>query len=99
MELTRTGIIRHLDDLGRIVVPKELRRTLGVREGDPMEVYLTPDGHGVVFRKPELTPAEELFTALENTLEMLGEHEAAQQVHSLAAAYRESIHEKEEDTP
>lgn len=99
MELTRTGIVRHLDDLGRIVVPKELRRTLGVREGDPMEIYLTPDGRGVVFRKPELTPAEELFTALENTLEMLGEHEAASQVHSLAAAYQESVREKEEDTP
>lgn len=43
-----TGIIRRIDDLGRIVIPKELRRTLRLREGDPMEIF-TEDG-GVVYR-------------------------------------------------
>jgi len=44
-----TGIIRRIDDLGRIVVPKEIRRTLRLREGDPMEIF-AQDG-GVLFKK------------------------------------------------
>ena len=36
-----TGIIRRVDDLGRIVIPKDIRRTLKIREGDPLEIYLT----------------------------------------------------------
>lgn len=44
-----TGIVRRIDDLGRVVIPKELRRTLDIREGDPLEIYTT-DG-GVLFRK------------------------------------------------
>ena len=43
------GIIRRVDDLGRIVIPKEVRRSLRIREGDPMELFIE-DG-GVVFRK------------------------------------------------
>lgn len=35
-----TGIIRRIDDLGRVVIPKEIRRTLKIREGDPLEIYL-----------------------------------------------------------
>jgi len=35
-----TGIIRRIDDLGRVVVPKEIRRTLGIREGDPLEIFI-----------------------------------------------------------
>ena len=34
-----TGVIRRLDDLGRIVIPKEIRRTFRIREGDPMEIF------------------------------------------------------------
>lgn len=34
-----TGIIRRVDDLGRVVIPKEIRRTLGIREGEPLEIY------------------------------------------------------------
>ena len=45
-----TGIVRRVDDLGRIVIPKEIRRTLRIREGDPLEIYTEKDG-GVVFRK------------------------------------------------
>lgn len=44
-----TGIIRRVDDLGRIVLPKELRQTLGIGEKDPMEIYT--DGKGVILRK------------------------------------------------
>ena len=47
-----TGIIRRIDDLGRIVIPKEIRRTLRIHEGDPMELYVQ-DG-GVLFKKYSL---------------------------------------------
>lgn len=45
-----TGMVRRIDDLGRIVIPKEIRRTLRIREGDPLEIYVTTEGE-VVFRK------------------------------------------------
>ena len=45
-----TGIVRRIDDLGRVVIPKEIRRTLRIREGDPLEIYTEKDG-GVIFRK------------------------------------------------
>ena len=45
-----TGIVRRVDNLGRIVIPKEIRRTLRIREGDPLEIYTEKDG-GVIFRK------------------------------------------------
>lgn len=38
-----TGIIRRTDDLGRVVIPKEIRRTLKIREGDPLEIYIEKD--------------------------------------------------------
>ncbi|SDA10214.1 AbrB family transcriptional regulator, stage V sporulation protein T [Ruminococcus sp. YE71] len=45
-----TGIVRRIDDLGRVVIPKEIRRTMRIREGDPLEIYTGPDGE-VVFKK------------------------------------------------
>lgn len=44
-----TGIIRRIDDLGRVVIPKEIRRAMRIREGDPLEIYTTKEG--VCFRK------------------------------------------------
>lgn len=49
-----TGIIRRVDDLGRVVIPKELRRTYGIREGDPLELF-TEDGDLIVIRKYDIT--------------------------------------------
>lgn len=46
-----TGIVRRIDDLGRVVIPKEIRRTIRIREGDPLEIYLSEDGKGVCFQK------------------------------------------------
>lgn len=45
-----TGIVRRIDDLGRVVIPKEIRRTLRIREGDPLEIYTDPEGE-VIFKK------------------------------------------------
>lgn len=46
-----TGIVRRVDDLGRVVIPKEIRRTIRIREGDLLEIYLSDDGKGVCFHK------------------------------------------------
>lgn len=66
-----TGIVRRIDDLGRVVIPKEIRRTMRIREGDPLEIYTDRDGE-VIFKKyspmGELgTFAEELADALSRT--------------------------------
>ena len=45
-----TGIIRRVDDLGRIVIPKEIRRSVGIREGEPLEIFIE-GGDTVCFRK------------------------------------------------
>lgn len=45
-----TGIVRRIDDLGRVVIPKEIRRTMRIREGDPLEIY-TDVGGEVIFKK------------------------------------------------
>ncbi len=45
-----TGIVRRIDDLGRVVIPKEIRRTMRIREGDPLEIYTSNDGE-VIFKK------------------------------------------------
>ena len=45
-----TGIVRRIDDLGRVVIPKEIRRSMRIREGDPLEIYTDSDGE-VIFKK------------------------------------------------
>ena len=43
MQMKATGIVRRIDDLGRVVIPKEIRRTLRIKEGDPLQITLTED--------------------------------------------------------
>lgn len=45
-----TGIVRRIDDLGRVVVPKEIRRTLRIREGDPLEIFTDREGE-IILKK------------------------------------------------
>ncbi|HLS06845.1 MAG TPA: stage V sporulation protein T [Bacillota bacterium] len=52
-----TGIIRRIDDLGRVVIPKEIRRTLRIREGDPLEIFVDREGE-VILKK--YSPINEL---------------------------------------
>lgn len=56
-----TGIVRCIDDLGRVAIPKEIRRTMAIREGDPLEIYIT-DG-GILFRKYEQPTKTKAATA------------------------------------
>ena len=57
-----TGIVRRIDDLGRVVIPKEIRRTMRIREGDPLEIYTTREGE-VIFKKYSLLGGLEDFAA------------------------------------
>lgn len=56
-----TGIVRRIDDLGRVVIPKEIRRALNIREGDALEIYTTDDG--VLFHKYAQSAESKAVTA------------------------------------
>ena len=57
-----TGIVRRIDDLGRVVIPKEIRRTMRIREGDPLEIFTNKDGE-VIFKKYSLLGGVDEFAA------------------------------------
>ena len=63
-----TGIVRRIDDLGRVVIPKEIRRTLRIREGDPLEIFTETNGE-VIFKK--YSPIGEISTFAEQYAEVL----------------------------
>ena len=66
-----TGIVRRIDDLGRVVIPKEIRRTLRIREGDPLEIFVDRDGE-VILKK--YSPINELGNFAREYAESLAEH-------------------------
>ena len=63
-----TGIVRRIDDLGRVVIPKEIRRTMRIREGDPLEIFTAPNGE-VIFKK--YSPIGELSETAHQYAEVL----------------------------
>ncbi len=65
-----TGIVRRIDDLGRVVIPKEIRRTLRIREGDPLEIFVDRDGE-VILKK--YSPISELGEFAKEYAESLNE--------------------------
>lgn len=58
-----TGIVRRIDDLGRIVIPKEMRKTLRIREGDPLEIYIDNGGEVVLKKHSKLGGLSTMVTA------------------------------------
>lgn len=65
-----TGIIRRIDDLGRVVIPKEIRRKLCIREGDPLEIFVDQmDGRSVVCFSKYKTNFLSSLTALADTID------------------------------
>ncbi len=65
-----TGIVRRIDDLGRIVIPKEIRRTLHIRESDPLEIYTDREGQ-IILKK--YSPIGEMTTFAKQYAESLAE--------------------------
>ena len=63
-----TGIVRRIDDLGRVVIPKEIRRTMRIREGDPLEIYTSNNGE-VIFKK--YSPINELSEGAAQAAEVI----------------------------
>ena len=90
--MKETGIVRRIDDLGRIIIPKEIRRSLGVREGEPLEIYLdkTADGHPMICLVKYSTTFENdlanLTAQIANGMDDCGEYE-------LSDKFREAIKE------
>ena len=68
-----TGIIRRIDDLGRVVIPKEIRRNCNIREGEPLEIFLQ-DG-GVVFKKYNPDYRKELANTLQDAADYYDDYE------------------------
>lgn len=65
-----TGIVRRIDDLGRVVIPKEIRRTLRIHEGDPLEIFTDREGQ-VILKK--YSPIGELAAFAKQYAESLGQ--------------------------
>lgn len=69
-----TGIVRRIDDLGRIVIPKEIRRTLRIREGDPMEIFTNREGEILLKKYSPVGELSEFATSIaESIAQTLGE--------------------------
>jgi AbrB family transcriptional regulator, stage V sporulation protein T len=71
-----TGIVRRIDDLGRVVIPKEIRRTLRIREGDPLEIFVDREGEVILKKYSPISElgdfakeyAEALYDSLNHTV-------------------------------
>ena len=79
-----TGIVRRIDDLGRIVIPKEIRRTLHIRESDPLEIFTDREGQ-VILKK--YSPIGEMTTFAKQYAESMG----LVYVHATLIAYRDKF--------
>lgn len=88
-----TGVIRRVDDLGRVVIPKEIRNSLKIREGEPLEIFTDPDERTVCF-KPYL-PYSEPWRLLEDAANEMRDnadfHEFAAEVYALARKIKKSV--------
>lgn len=66
--LKATGVVRRIDDLGRIVIPKEIRKTLRIREGDPLEIFTDKEGEIILKKYSPIGELSEFATQYAETL-------------------------------
>ena len=71
-----TGIVRRIDDLGRVVIPKEIRRTLRIREGDPLEIFTGRDGEVILKKYSPIGELSEFATEYAESLHESLQHNA-----------------------
>lgn len=69
-----TGTVHRVDDLGRVVIPKEIRRAYNIHEGDPLEIFLNEDG-AVVVRKCDPDYRDELMATLQDAADYYDNYE------------------------
>lgn len=69
-----TGIVRRIDDLGRVVIPKEIRRQMRIKEGEPLEIYTDPTEKIVGFKKYQKADPTTTIMDLLNDIEMYGNY-------------------------
>ena len=67
-----TGIVRRIDDLGRVVIPKEIRRAIGIREGDPLEIYVDAANRAISFVRYQDDRINSIANGIYEGLAMLG---------------------------
>ena len=63
-----TGVVRRIDDLGRVVVPKEIRKTLRIKEGDPLEIFTDKEGEVILKKYSPIGELTEFATGYAETL-------------------------------
>src|SRR5574344_1632391 len=63
-----TGVVRRIDDLGRIVIPKEIRKTLRIKEGDPLEIFTDKEGEVILKKYSPIGELSEFATGYAETL-------------------------------
>lgn len=88
-----TGIVRRIDDLGRIVIPKEIRKKFGIEEGAPLEIFVNKDE--IILRRCDVSIGlkeivrrlEEEFSAIKNDMEI----EAADKIYEHINALKEIL--------
>lgn len=69
-----TGIVRRIDDLGRVVIPKEIRRTLRIREGDPLEIFTDKEGEVILKKYSPIGELSEFATQYAESLHKTSGH-------------------------
>lgn len=94
MKMKATGIIRRVDDLGRVVIPRELRRTMGIREGEPLEIY-TEGRDTVCFRKYETNLSCEIDHLVDTIETCVDDYEKMAQIKKLLGEVRKLVKSEE----
>ena len=69
-----TGIVRRIDDLGRVVIPKEIRRTLRIREGDPLEIFTDKEGEVILKKYSPIGELSEFASQYADTIHKTSGH-------------------------
>ena len=92
-----TGLVRRIDDLGRVVIPKEIRRTYGINNGDPLEIFTDNEGF-IILKKYD--PLPEINNRVETLQEMITENtnytpEVTKKEVSLLATLEKLLNENE----
>jgi len=72
--LKATGIVRRIDDLGRVVIPKEIRRTLRIREGDPLEIFTDKEGEVILKKYSPIGELSDFATQYADSLHKTSGH-------------------------